>query len=107
MAAVDVISANIPVLRELRDRLGQLELAERVGVSRRTNARLENADVADPGIDLIGRIGRELGVTVSVLTESKLQAVTLALPDDIAERLAGPEGPETLEAMIRAARHPR
>lgn len=107
MAAVDVISANLPVLRELRNRLGQLELAERVGVSRRTIARLENADVADPGIDLMGRIGRELGVTVSVLTESKLQAVTLALPYDIAERLAGPEGAETLEAMIRAARHPR
>ncbi|MGB5547390.1 MAG: helix-turn-helix transcriptional regulator, partial [Polyangiales bacterium] len=77
MAAVDVISVNLPVLRELRDRLGQLELAERVGVSRRTIARLENADVAEPGIDLIGRIGRELGVTVSVLTESKLQAVRL------------------------------
>lgn len=107
MAIIDVISANLPILRELRNRIGQLELAQRVSVSRRTIARLENAEVADPGVDLMGRIGRELGVTVSVLTESKLQSVTLALPEDIAERLAGPEGPETLEAMIRAARHPR
>ena len=106
MASIDVISANVPILRELRNRIGQLELAERVGVSRRTIARLENAEVADPGVDLLGRIGRELGVTVSMLTQSKLQAVTLALPEDVCQRLSSPEGPETLEAMIRAARQP-
>ena len=92
MATIDVISANVPILRELHNRIGQLELAERVGVSRRT--------------DLMGRIAKELGVTVSVLTESKLQAVTVALPADVCQRLSSAEGPETLEAMIRAARHP-
>lgn len=107
MSAVDVISANLPVLRELRDRIGQLELAQRVGVSRRTIARLENAEVADPGIDLMGRIGTELGVTLPVLTERTLQPVTLALPDDVCTLLASPEGAQTLEAMIRAARDPR
>lgn len=106
MATIDVISANVPILRELHNRIGQLELAERVGVSRRTIARLENAEVADPGVDLMGRIAKELGVTVSVLTESKLQAVTVALPADVCQRLSSAEGPETLEAMIRAARHP-
>jgi len=107
MAAVDVISANLPILRELCDRIGQLELAQKVGVSRRTIARLENAEVADPGVELMTHIGSELGVTLPVLTERLLQAMTLALPEDVCTLLASPEGPQTLEAMIRAARHPR
>ena len=107
MAAIDVISANLPILRELRNRIGQLDLAQRVGVSRRTIARLENAEVADPGVDLMSRIASELGVTISLVTESKLQAMTLALPEDVCERLGTAEGPEILEAMVRAARHPR
>ena len=107
MASIDVISANLPILRELCDRIGQLELAQRVGVSRRTIARLEKAEVADPGIDLLTRIGSELGVTLPVLTERSLQAVTLALPEDVCTLLASAEGPQTLEAMIRAGRHLR
>ncbi len=107
MAFVDVISANLPILRELCDRIGQLDLSGRVGVSRRTIARLENAEVADPGVDLMRRIAQELGVTLSLLAESKLRAVTLALPEDVCERLATSEGPEILEAMVRAARRPR
>ena len=103
MASVDVISANLPILRELCDRIGQLELAQKVGVSRRTIARLENAEVADPGVDLMSRIATELGVTLSLVTENKLRAVTLALPDEICERLASSEGPELLETMVRAA----
>ena len=107
MAAIHVISANLPILRELRNRIGQLELAQRVGVSRRTIARLENAEVADPGVDLMRRIADELGVTLSLATESKLRAVTIALPADVCERLGSAEGGEMLEAMVRAARHPR
>jgi len=107
MATIDVISANLPILRELRSRLGQLELADRVGVSRRTIARLENAEVADPGVDLMQRIAGELGVTLHVLTESKLCATTVPLPDDVSSQLASADGAETLEAMIRAARQTR
>jgi len=107
MALIHVISANLPVLRELRDRIGQLELAERVGVSRRTIARLENAEVNDPGVELMGRIGRELGVSLAVLTEGEVQAVTIALPKDVCGLLASDEAPEVLDAMVRAARHPR
>ena len=107
MAPIDVISANLPILRELRNRVGQLELAQRVDVSRRTIARLENAEVADPGVDLMRRIANELGVSLSLMMESRLQAVTLALPIDVCDRLASAEGPEILEAMVRAARHPR
>jgi transcriptional regulator with XRE-family HTH domain len=106
MAAIDVISANLPILRELRNRIGQLDLAQRVGVSRRTIARLENAEVADPGVDLMIRIASELGVTLSLITKSKLRAMTLALPEDVCERLGTAEGPEILDAMVRAARHP-
>jgi transcriptional regulator with XRE-family HTH domain len=106
MAAIDVISANLPILRELHNRSGQLDLARRVGVSRRTIARLENAEVTDPGVDLMGRIAKELGVSLSLITESKLRAVTLALPEDVCDRLETAEGPGILEAMVRAARHP-
>jgi len=107
MATIDVISANLPILRELHNRIGQLDLAQRVGVSRRTIARLENAEVTDPGVDLMGRIAKELGVSLSLITESKLRAVTLALPEDVCDRLGTAEGPGILEAMVRAAGHPR
>ena len=103
MPAIDVISANLPILRELRSRIGQLELAQRVGVSRRTIARLENAEVADPGVDLMSRIAEQLGVTLSLVTESKLRAVTIALPEELCQRLASGDGPQILEAMVRAA----
>jgi transcriptional regulator with XRE-family HTH domain len=107
MAAIDVISANLPILRELRSRIGQLDLSQRVGVSRRTIARLENAEVADPGVDLMRRIAQELSVSLSLLTEKKVRAVTLALPEDVCEALGSKERAEILDAMVRAARHPR
>jgi transcriptional regulator with XRE-family HTH domain len=93
MAAIDVISA-------------QLDLAQRVGVSRRTIARLENAEVADPGVDLMARIAEELGVTLSLLTQTRLRAVTLALPGDVCDKLESADGPKILEAMVRAATFP-
>jgi transcriptional regulator with XRE-family HTH domain len=107
MALIDVISANLPILRELRGRIGQLELAERVGVSRRTIARLENAEVMDPGVDLMRRIGRELGVSLTVLTEQEVEAVTIPLPVDVSARLRSSEAASVLDAMVRAARHSR
>lgn len=107
MAIVDVISANLPILREIRDRIGQLELAEQVGVSRRTIARLENAEVTDPGVDLMGRIAKELGVSLAVLTECEVEAVTIALPKDVVAKLKSEEAPRVLDAMIGGARHPR
>jgi transcriptional regulator with XRE-family HTH domain len=107
MRAVDVISANLPLLRELRARMSQHDLAERVGVSRRTIARLENGDVADPGLGLMARIALELGVSLAVLTGAPLDPSTLALPADVCEQLKSPQGPETLDAMIDAARRIR
>ncbi|MFZ1863683.1 MAG: helix-turn-helix transcriptional regulator [Polyangiales bacterium] len=107
MTVIDVISANLPPLRELRDRLGQRELAERVGVSRRTIARLENGEVADPGLALIVRIASELGVSLTLLTETEIESRTLPLPHDVCEQLGSAQGPAILDAMIRAARHGR
>lgn len=104
MAMIDVISANLPILRELRNRIGQLELAQRVGVSRRTIARLESAEVADPGVVLMTQIAHELGVGLELMTENKLEALTVALPEDVCKRLRSAEGPKTLDAMVRAAR---
>jgi transcriptional regulator with XRE-family HTH domain len=104
MTIVDAISANVPLLRDLGERLGQQELAVRVGVSRRTIARLENAEVSDPGIDLVRRIADELGVTLTLLTDCRLEQVTLALPEDVSKRLRAKDRGEVLEAMVRAAR---
>ena len=104
MATIDVISANLPILRQLRGRIGQHELAERVGVSRRTIARLESGEVADPGVDLMRRIAHELGVSSSQLTEARIRAVTLPLPEDICGRLESEDAPVILAAMIRTAR---
>ncbi len=106
MASIDVVSANLSILRELRGRIGQHELAERVGVSRRTIARLESGEVADPGIDLMGRIAAELGVGLSLLTETRIRAVTLPLPEAICGQLESKDAARILEAMIRAARAP-
>lgn len=105
MAAIDVISVNLPILRELADRMGQLELGERVGVSRRTIARLENAEVNDPGVELIGRIADELGVSLTLVTETPLRALTMALPEDVVELLDSEDRAAVLDAMVRAARH--
>ncbi|MEM7434058.1 MAG: helix-turn-helix transcriptional regulator [Myxococcota bacterium] len=102
MAAIDVISANLPVLRELRGRMTQNDLAERVGVSRRTIARLESGEVADPGVDLTGRIAQELGVTLSQLTEAPLELVRVPIPTDLRGEL---QRPEALEAIVRTLRH--
>jgi transcriptional regulator with XRE-family HTH domain len=96
MALINVISANLPVLRDMHERMGQLELAERVGVSRRTIARIENAEVSDPGIDLIARIAEELGVSLSFLAEEELQLITLPLPASLCDRLNTEEAPTLL-----------
>jgi transcriptional regulator with XRE-family HTH domain len=104
MASIDVISANLPILRELRNRIGQHDLAERVGVSRRTIARLESGEVADPGVDLMRRIANELRVSLAHLTETRIRAVTLPLPEDICARLESEDASAILEAMVRSAR---
>ena len=104
MGSIEVISANLPMLRELHGRIGQPELAERVGVSRRTIARLEKGEVADPGLDLMNRIAKELRVSLTLLTERRAEALLLALPDDVCKRLRSKDGPAVLDAMIRAAR---
>ena len=104
MPTLDVISANLPVLRDSHERMGQLDLAERVGVSRRTIARIENADVGDPGIDLIARIAEELGVSLSLLATEELQLITLPLPASICARLNTEEAPALLDKMIAATK---
>ena len=67
MELTRILATNLRVLRELRGRLGQLELAQRVGVSRRTIARLENAEVADPGVDQVRGLAAALDIGLSNL----------------------------------------
>jgi transcriptional regulator with XRE-family HTH domain len=92
-----VLAANLRVLRELRG-LSQLDLAEQVGLSRRTIARLEAADVADPGVDQVKNLARVLGVSVSLLIEAKLTTTTIPVPLDRLERIDA----RTLDRMLRA-----
>ncbi len=89
----DILALNLRVLRELHG-LGQLELAERVGVSRRTIARLESAEIADPGVEQVHMLARALRVTPAMLTTTRLAPVSLALPVSVRAKLESDRGPE-------------
>jgi len=97
------LASNLRVLRELRGRMGQLDLAGRVGLSRRTIARLENAEVADPGLVQVRGLAAALNVSMRLLTERRLVQVTLPRPDSRRARLESDEGAELLERMVEAA----
>ncbi len=102
-SAKKTIAANLPVLREICGRLGQLELAQQVSVSRRTIARLEAGEVADPGVEQLQRIASALGVTLEMLAEQSLVAVTIPVPKHVRDRLASKDGAKVLERMVDAA----
>ncbi|MFW6051213.1 MAG: helix-turn-helix domain-containing protein [Myxococcota bacterium] len=95
----NLIAENIRTLRKLRE-LPQQELADKVGVSPRTLARLEHGEVADPGIGQVQALAQVLGVTVDWLSSEKLTPVRLAVPQRVAEVLEGPRGPRLLARMI-------
>lgn len=81
--------------------MSQLELADRVRVSRRTIARLESGEVADPGVDLMRRIAEELGVSLTLLTDVPLQAITLPLPADLCDSLPTPAALDAITQTLR------
>lgn len=91
----NLIAENIRTLRKLRD-LPQQDLAEKVGVSPRTLARLEHGEVADPGIRQLSALSEVLGVTVDWLTNEKLVGVSVAVPERVAQALQSPQGPRLL-----------
>jgi transcriptional regulator with XRE-family HTH domain len=96
----DVIAANLRTLRKVRG-LSQPELAQKVGISPRTIARLEAGQVADPSINHVRALARSLGVSVDLLSESELKPLTIAVPAGLCERLTTPEGLELLSAALR------
>jgi transcriptional regulator with XRE-family HTH domain len=91
MSTKDVIAANLRTLRKVRG-LSQPELAAKVGISPRTIARLEAAQVADPSINHVRDLARALGVTVDLLSESELLPLTIAVPARVKHVLDTPEG---------------
>ena len=101
MAVKDVISANLPVLRELRGRMGQAELAERVGISRRTLARLEAGEVNDPGVELVQQLAAALGVPLSALGDESLVLEQIALPKSACDRARTARGWRAIVAALR------
>ncbi len=74
-------------LRELRLSRGmtQAELARRAGVSVTYVSQLESADTA-PGIDLVARVAKALGITTTELLPPESAPETLAVLKDQAER---------------------
>lgn len=99
MSTKDVIAANLRTLRKVRG-LSQPELAAKVGISPRTIARLEAAQVADPSINHVRDLARALGVTVDLLSESALQPLTIAVPVKIKDVLDTPEGLAMLSELL-------
>jgi transcriptional regulator with XRE-family HTH domain len=99
MSTKDVIAANLRTLRKVRG-LSQPELAAKVGISPRTIARLEAAQVADPSINHVRDLARALGVTVDLLSESALQPLTIAVPVKIKDVLDTPEGLALLSELL-------
>lgn len=101
MELTRTLATNLRVLRELRGRLGQLELAQKIGVSRRTIARLENAEVADPGVEQLRSLAHALRVPLDLLISRRLVAVSIPVPHDIRDRLEGDEGPTLLAKLVQ------
>ena len=99
MSTKDVIAANLRTLRKVRG-LSQPELAAKVGISPRTIARLEAAQVADPSINHVRDLARALGVTVDLLSESELLPLTIAVPARVKHVLDTPEGMALLAELL-------
>jgi transcriptional regulator with XRE-family HTH domain len=99
MSTKDVIAANLRTLRKVRG-LSQPELAAKVGISPRTIARLEAAQVVDPSINHVRDLARVLGVTIDLLSESALQPLTIAVPVKIKDVLDTPEGLALLSELL-------
>ncbi|MEM6954605.1 MAG: helix-turn-helix transcriptional regulator [Myxococcota bacterium] len=102
MAITKILAANLRTLREMHGRLIQQELAQRVGVSRRTIARLENAEVADPGVEHVRSLAAAFSVPFELLLTRRLTPVTLPVPEEHKDRLKGPDGAKLLARLIRA-----
>lgn len=99
MDTKDLIAQNLRTLRKVRG-LSQPELAAKVGISPRTVARLEAAQVADPSINHVRALARALGVTVDLLSESELKPLTIAVPARLHEVLDTPDGLEQLAELL-------
>jgi transcriptional regulator with XRE-family HTH domain len=99
MSTKDVIAANLRTLRKVRG-WSQPELASKVGISPRTIARLEAAQVADPSINHVRDLARALGVTVDLLSETALEPLTIAVPVRLKTVLDTPEGMALLSELL-------
>jgi len=99
VATKDVIASNLRTLRKVR-RLSQPDLATAVGISPRTVARLEAAQVGDPSINHVRALARALGVTVDLLTESELAPLTIAVPANLKPLLQSAAGMRWLSQRL-------
>jgi len=106
MGLIEIIAANLKTLRELRG-VGQHDVAERIGVSRRTIARLEGGKIGDPGYGQVRGIARSLGVSTELFTKELLVGETIAVPAWVRDELHGPRSAELVDALVAAARWPR
>jgi transcriptional regulator with XRE-family HTH domain len=84
------LSANLTFERA-RKRLSQAELAKRAGVSRYTIVRLESAEYANPGLEMLDKLAQTLEVPLHrLLRPARLED---RMPDDeqLLRRMQDPE----------------
>jgi len=106
MSLIENIAANLKTLRDLRG-VGQHDVAERIGVSRRTIARIEGGKIGDPGYGQVRGIARSLGVSTELFTEERLVGHAIAVPSWVKEALNGAQSAELIDALVDAARRLR
>lgn len=80
------LSANL-ISERARQRLSQAELAKRAVVSRHTIVRLESADYANPGLELLDKIARALGVSVHELLRPAAYEEVVADDEELLRRM--------------------
>ena len=98
MSTKNVIANNLRTLRKVRG-LTQPDLAGMVNMSPRTVARLEAGQVSDPGINQVRGLAQALGVTVDLLSGTKLEPITVAAPERLKKVLEGAHGLELLSEL--------
>jgi transcriptional regulator with XRE-family HTH domain len=84
------LSANLTFERA-RQRVSQAELAKRAGVSRYTIVRLESAEYANPGLEMLDKIARALDVTVHRLLRPARVDDRTPSDEELLRRMQDPE----------------
>jgi transcriptional regulator with XRE-family HTH domain len=98
------LSANL-ISERARQRLSQAELAKRAAVSRHTIVRLESADYTNPGLELLDKIARTLGVSVHELLRPAAYEDAVADDEELLRRIETSTDADFVDASDYLAAH--